>query len=184
MEMSEPQPLPAPAQESKPKRNPWLYGSLGCCLAAVIAGVCLCIAFTGTAMALIAIIFGRESPDLGVQYDLPNSVAVGDEFDLTLTLTNTSDQPLEVNDIDLDSAFSASILDGITVLSTDPDMERDYTIPGIKTFHYNSTLPPHTPATVTFHLLAHTPGEFSGTVFVYTGLKSDIINPFIVITEK
>jgi hypothetical protein len=100
---------------------------------------------------------------------MPSIVKKGENFDLVLTLTNTGVDPLTVTEIDLDEALGDSILDGAIVLETDPSLERDYSVNGIKTFLYNQTLQAGETKQVTFHLQATTAGEFGGSIGIYIG---------------
>ena len=127
--------------------------------------------------------FSGEPQGLIVDYELPYSVRVGEEFEFVLHLTNASGHPLQVSDIDADEVFSGSILDGAVVLSTDPPMERDYSLSGIKTFAFDTTIPPGETTTVRFLLMATTPGEFGGSVGVYVGRLATRVYPLITIVE-
>ncbi len=152
------------------------------CVIAIFVGLCLCFALAASSFGLLAYL-GGEPEGLSVQFDLPYNVHVGDEFDLVLSISNTSEQPIHVTDIDLDVALSASILDGAVVISTDPPMQRDYSVPGIKMFKYDSTIQSGDTMTVRFHLQAHTPGEFSGPILIYVGNHATLLSPVITILE-
>jgi hypothetical protein len=113
--------------------------------------------------------FGRNPANFTAEYSIPSIVNRGDEFELVIRMTNTGTEPVTVNDIDLDQAFGGSILDGALVLSTEPEMERDYSLSGIKTFRYNRPIPPGETHTVVFHLQASAAGEFGGSIGIYVG---------------
>ena len=149
---------------------------------ALALGVCLCSACAVSSVAFVAH-FGGEPEGLSLQYDLPYSVRLCDEFDLVLSLTNSSDEPLHVSHIDLDELFSDSILDGAIVISTDPPIARNYSVPGTKSFNYDSVIPPGQTAILTFHLSAQTPGEFGGSIGVYVGDIAKRVYPGITILE-
>jgi len=135
----------------------------------VISGifVCACLACAGTAGFVSY--FGREPEDLRVSYSMTSVVQRDEKFDLTLLLSNTGSETFTISDIDLDEALSGSILDGAVVLETDPHMERDYSISGIKTFKYNETLKPGESKEVIFHMQAITVGEFGGSIGLFVG---------------
>ena len=155
-------------RESTPKGNHvWRNVAIGCGVLVVLS-VCGCLIFGAGSVGLLTY-FGREPENLSVEYSLPYSIIRGEEFELTLTLSNTGDSEFTVNDIDLDEALSDSILDGAIVLWTDPPMERDYSISGIKTFQYNRAIPPRETRQVTFRLQAVTSGEFGGSIGIYVG---------------
>lgn len=155
-------------RESAPKGNHfWRYAAIGCGVLVVLSA-CGCLIFGAGSVGLLTY-FGREPENLSIEYSLPYSVVRGEEFELLLTLSNAGDSEFTVNDIDLDEAFSDSILDGAIVLWTDPPMERDYSIPGIKTFQYNRSIPAGETRHVTFRLQAVTSGEFGGSIGIYVG---------------
>jgi hypothetical protein len=158
---------------SRPKW--WLWVAIG-------VGICCCLSIAGT-VGLLAY-FGRTPEGLTVQYDMPTVVKNGQTFDLVLEVTNTGSETVMVNDIDLDEAFGGSILDGCVVLETEPDMERDYSVPGFKTFYYNQPVGPGETKVITFHLQATTVGEFGGSIGLYVGdLSSRIDYVGIVVQE-
>jgi hypothetical protein len=162
-------------RESTPKGNHfWRYAALACG-ALVILSACGCLIFGAGSVGLLTY-FGREPENLSVEYSLPYSVMRGEELELLLTLSNTGDSEFMVNDIDLDEAFTDSILDGVIVLWTDPPMERDYSIPGIKTFQYNRAIPAGETRQVTFRLQAVTSGEFGGSIGIYVGALAKTID--------
>lgn len=155
-------------RESTPKGNHvWRNVAIGCGVLIVLS-VCGCLIFGAGSVGLLTY-FGREPENLSVEYSLPYSVIRGEEFELLLTLSNSGDSEFTVNDIDLDEMLSGSILDGAVVLWTDPPMERDYSMQGIKTFQYNHAIPPGETRQVTFRLQAVTSGEFGGSIGIYVG---------------
>lgn len=115
---------------------------------------------------------------------MPSVVRKGENFDLVLTLTNTGNTSFTVGDIDLDEILGGSILDGAIVLETEPIMERDYSVSGIKSFHYNQTLQPDETKHVIFHLQATTAGEFGGSIGIYVGNLSKRINYVGIIVQE
>jgi len=172
------------SRESAPKGNHfWRYAAIGCGVLVVLS-VCGCLIFGVGSVGLLTY-FIREPEDLSVEYTLPYRVMRGEEFELLLTLSNTGDSEFTVNDIDLDEAFGDSILDGAIVLWTDPPMEKDYSISGIKTFQYNRSIPAGETHQVTFRLQAVTSGEFGGSIGVYVGdLAKSIDYVGITIAEE
>ena len=111
----------------------------------------------------------QEPENLEVDYSIPFSVRQGQEFQFELVLRNTGDTAIHVDEIDLDEAFGGSILDGAVTVATQPEMTRDFSIPGIKTFIYNRRLPSEEATTVVFNLKAVEAGEFGGSVGVWVG---------------
>lgn len=147
--------------------NWWLWIAIG-------VGLCCCVSIAGT-IGLLAY-FGQSPEDVVVQYEMPTVVKNGETFDLVLRISNTGSAPVTVGDIDLDEAFGGSFLDGSVVIDTEPAMERDYSIQGFKTFHYNTAIAPGETKTITFHLQATTVGEFGGSIGIYVGNKSSRID--------
>lgn len=140
---------------------PWWVWAL------VVVGGC-CFLACAVAVGFVAY-FGRSPENFTADYSMPSIVSRDEEFDLVLTLTNTGMETVKVNDIDLDQVFGGSILDGAIVLTTEPEMERDYSLEGIKTFRYNRTIESGDTVTVVFHLQATTVGEFGGSIGIYVG---------------
>jgi len=157
--------------------NKFLIG----CGVLVLLSICGCV--LGTVGFFVY--FGREPETLAVDYSIPYSVTKGERFELVLTLTNTGHSDLLVGDIDLDEVFGGSILDGSTTVSTDPPMDRDFSISGIKSFAYNRTIPAGESRQVTFFLEAVEVGEFGGSIGIYVGNQAKrIIYVGITITGK
>jgi hypothetical protein len=136
----------------------WLLG---------ILAVCVCLGCLGTVGVFYY--FGQEPENLAIDYSMPSIVRKGENFDLVITMTNTGSTPFTIDDIDLDEVMGGSILDGSMVLTTEPEMERDYSTTGIKTFFYKQTLQPGETKQAIFHLQATTVGEFGGSIGVYIG---------------
>jgi hypothetical protein len=128
--------------------------------------------------------FGGEPEGLSAEYSMPGLVTKGETFELVINLTNTGNADILISDIDLDEAFGGSILDGAIVLSTEPPMQKDYSLSGIKTFKYDRTLIPGETQTVRFSLQAVNTGEFGGSIGIYVGDKAKRFDYLgIVITE-
>lgn len=163
------------------KTREYIVGGCGILLT-LAAWICM----VGTGLgAIIFSYFGGTPKNISVDYELPTHVLKGEEFDLVLVITNTGDTDMAVGDIDLDQALSGSILEGAVVLSTEPDMRRDYSIPGIKSFHYDRTIPAGESEKVTFRMQATTVGEYGGSIGVYVGNLSYTLNEVtITITEQ
>ena len=166
-------------QESKPELFTGRNIAIACGVLTLLA-ICACIV-SGVGMLAY---YGREPEGLTVEYSIPSSVARGEEFDFVLTITNTGSEDVFVGDIDLDEAFSESILDGAITISTDPVMEKDFSVSGIKSFQYNRNIPAGSTQRVVFRLQAVSAGEFGGSVGVYVGdIAARIQYVGITITE-
>lgn len=150
--------------------------------AGIILGICCCLGLIGT-VGFFAY-FGREPENISLEYQMPQVVKMGENFDFVLKITNTGSESFMVGDIDLDETLGGSILDGSVVLDTEPPMERDYSVSGIKTFYYNQTVQPGETKTITFHLQATTVGEFGGSVAAYIGDLSKRIDYVGLIVQE
>jgi len=149
---------------------------------AVALTTCCCLVLAG--LVSFFVYFSREPENLSVDYSIPSLVKKGELFDFTLTLTNTGSEPITVASIDLDEALGGSILDGCIVLETEPFMERDYSLKGIKSFTYNQTIQPGETKTLIFQLQGTTAGEFGGSVGVYVGDISKRIDYVGIIIQE
>jgi len=164
---------PASNNPNRPQWWVWL-------IIAILA--CCCLAFAGLIGTIVY--FSREPQDLAVEYSSPPVVKKGETFDFKLSLRNTGNEPITITDIDLDEALGGSILDGCIVLETEPFMQRDYSLEGIKTFNYGQTLQPGETKTLIFHMQAVTAGEFGGSLAVYVGNTSKRIDYIGIIVQE
>lgn len=105
---------------------------------------------------------------------MPTSVQLGDEFDLVITMTNQKAEPVYIWHIVLDEIVRASILDGTTVISTNPTMDIDpiYS-PQKVAYSYFRTITPGETQMVVFHLGAEIARTYGGTASAYAST-----NPF------
>lgn len=149
----------AAAAAPQDQRWKWMFG---CGVGCVVMGGLTFIAIIG-----LLLYFGRDPENFLVDIDYPWQVAVGEPFDVVMEMRNTGDTEIEVGDIDLDEALSDSFLDGCRVLSSQPSMELDSAVPGIKSFHYNRLIGPGEVQTVTFTVEAIEAGKWGGTVGIY-----------------
>jgi|GEM_PF-3468726 len=156
-----------PAMENPNRGKWWVW------LIAIVLG-CVCLLCIGV-VGLLAY-FGQEPEGLSLDYSIPSVVQNGETFDFILRIKNTGSEPVTVNDIDLDELLGGSILDGCVVLETEPSMERDYSLEGVKTFKYNQSVGAGETREVIFHLQAIQSGEFGGSVGVYVGSISKRID--------
>jgi hypothetical protein len=183
VEPAEPSPREAQPTESPRRelsRNKKF--AIGCgIVASLLLCLCLCACLL---IATFLFYFSRESENIFVEAEYPWVVQEGDEFEFVLNIHNTGGTAITTGDIDLDEMFGGSILDGAIVVRTDPPMERDYSLPGVKSFKYNRIIPSGESRQVTFFLKAITPGEFGGSIAVYTGDIAYRIDAAITITQK
>lgn len=160
---------------NKGEKNPTLrYLAIGCGVLVVVLA-CACLASTVGGAGFLAY-FAQGTENLEIEHSILYSVKRGEEFELELILHNMGSSDIYVEDIDLDEILGGSILDGATTLGTEPEMERDFSIPGVKTFYYNRTIPAGESRTVIFDLEAVETGEFGGSVGIYVGNTSTRID--------
>lgn len=148
----------------------------------IIVAVILCVCVACVGVVALLIYMGDEPENLSIQADYPATVQEGEDFEFVLYIENTGNNSLTVEDIDLDEMLGNSILDGAIVERTDPPMEKDYSLPGVKTFMYNDEIPPGETREVTFYLTATYAGEYGGSIGVYSGGRAKRIDAHIIVT--
>jgi len=126
----------------------------------------------------------RDSEILGIEVDHPETVHVGDSFELTINLKNTGEADIEVQDIDLSPAVSEnydSILAGATVTRTEPAMKsNDLSILKMRSYHYNRIIKPGETHKVIFYLQAVKPGGFHTDVDIYLSDGSSTVSDLVI----
>jgi hypothetical protein len=115
----------------------------------------------------------RDSAVLDVAVHHPETVRVGERFELTVDITNTGETDIKVQAIDLGAAAwikNDSILTGATVVRTRPDMN-NLGIPGTggRSFTYGCVIMPGETNAVTFYFKAVEAGEFHTNIYIDTG---------------
>ncbi len=106
-----------------------------------------------------------EEPTLDVRLSAPETVAVGEEFDLVLRTRNLHEEPIRLDSIDVDLAF----LEGFEVLSVDPTPSDTMDIFGQRSWSFTDSVPPGEGLDVTYRLKAVRPGHYVG--------DADVCNP-------
>ncbi len=129
----------------------------------------------------------RDSGKLLVEVSAPQSVRVGEKFDVVVRMTSKTDKGLWVEDILLDAAVGSEkawILSGADVIATEPPLNLDPAAVSMRGFLYNRQLDPGGTHVVTLHCVATKAGEYHTDFFVFlpdsTAQASDIV---ITITE-
>lgn len=151
---------------------------LGSCVGMLVS----CVGTAGLFIAF-ALSVSQHPAGLQVTHDLPCQARVNENFDLTLKITNRSESDLFVGNIGLAEMFMPSLLEGMVVTGTEPQMNKDYSVEGVKLYYFNDTVGPGETRTVIFHLQAKTAGKFGGPVGVYNGMRSMQVFPTITISE-
>jgi uncharacterized protein YcfL len=71
----------------------------------------------------VLVLFGcSSSDDFTITKEMPTEVAVGETFDITVSLQNNNSELHELRSIDIDEAF----LEGIMIVKTTPPTQEDY----------------------------------------------------------
>jgi hypothetical protein len=155
------------------------------CGALILLSICCCVLVLGNVG--LSVYQGGFLDTLTVDYSIPSSVAKGEHFELVLTLTNTGSSDIQVNHIDLDQVVGGSILDGSTIISSDPPIDRYVSGPGYQSFVYHLPIPPGESRQVTLVLEAVNVGQFGGPIGIFVGDNDkgqQTNNVTITITEE
>ena len=112
---------------------------------------------------------GSQSPEnANVQVTAPISAAVGEDVEILVTITNTSDKAMELSSID----FSLNFLNGFTVSQVEPpytETSQYDALGGDETFqsyYFYRTIAPGETLRIVFNAKAVLSGDFSGNVDV------------------
>ena len=109
----------------------------------------------------------QDSPVPGGSISAPVEVAVGDEFEMTVTVTNPNDATVTLDSIDIYYSF----LDGFQVVSVSPSPgdTTDFEMLDFRSWDFGNTIAPGDELDIVYKLRAIQPGHYSGDV--------DICNP-------
>ncbi|HEY5731219.1 MAG TPA: hypothetical protein VIS72_14290 [Anaerolineales bacterium] len=139
----------------------WIVGG---CLAVI---VCILAVFLFGFGGLVWL--GSQTPEnASISVGFPSIVSVGDDVQMTVSITNTSSETMKLSSID----FSLNYLDGFTITDVDPaysDSGQYDSLGGgetFQTYYFNQTIEPGETLTVIFNGKAVQPGEFSGDIDV------------------
>jgi len=133
-------------------------------------GTALVLAFCCFAMMVGAIIWlASLTPDEKVQVNVntPINLEQGRAFEMTITVTNISDQPIELDSIDI----SDSYLSGFIIRSATPRYNSVDQFDGVggdsyQTYYFGTMIPPGESLPVTFSGETVLSGDFSGNIDV------------------
>ncbi len=122
------------------------------------------------ALAAFLVISLQGNKLLTVDAAYPQTVVLGDQFDIVLTLTSQSDQPLPIRSLDLSPSVDTNnewILAGAKLTGVDPQMGQTDVVRGLYALVYQRQLQPGETQTVTLHLTATDVGQYDTDVAVY-----------------
>ncbi len=151
-----------PPRPQKPvRRLPWFL--LGCLAGAVGTGV---LVFA----VLVLVSLDQDIDHLEIVVNSPESLEVGQTFDLEVVVHNNGSETVEIGSIDLYD----DLLDAFAVVETDrPDDDiLDQGILGSTSFEFSGTVPAGGSLSLTVKLKALRPGIHSGLIEVWSGLAS------------
>ncbi|OQY27244.1 MAG: hypothetical protein B6I38_10325 [Anaerolineaceae bacterium 4572_5.1] len=149
-----------------------LWLGAGCVVVCVMLGIALLVlggAFVNWAM--------EEPENITVDMTLPVEVAKGDEFVMEVQVTNSANEPQELNSIDIDVSY----LDGVIINRTEPIYSDFSEIEFVKSFHsyfFGNDIPANSSFIVKFYMTALKPGDFSGSVDVCINSEVECLEYF------
>ena len=128
----------------------------------VVAAVVLAVTCVGGIFALMLYIVNNVPEGIVLDFDYPNDVVVGEEFDVTITIENVLDESRILMGID----FYGQIFDGVSVLSFDPSPTRDDgdAIFGSRTVLFNRLIPAEGEIVIVVTMTAQEAGSYTGDV--------------------
>jgi hypothetical protein len=164
------------SDKGKPKKKRWLWW-----LGGFLALICLLISVS---IVLLVKIAGQ--PLINAEYSIPPTIHQGDEFDLIITMENTTSEAIVISHFVLDEFIGPSILDGSVVVYTEPEMKIDETArdENYLRYSYFRTISPGETQIVKFHLRAQTVGTFGGPITAYADSPNSLFGlypPAIII---
>ncbi|KAF0093047.1 MAG: hypothetical protein E1N59_3237 [Puniceicoccaceae bacterium 5H] len=131
----------------------------------VLLGVLL----VGGGIAFVAYV-SSSVEGVTVAIDVPDKVAIGETFDLSVSVTNERDKVFALSDIDVAETY----LGGFTVSEVAPPPEESMHVPLVEaqSFTFDTDLQPGQTRTFVFTLKAQQAGMWRGDLDVYEGLRS------------
>jgi hypothetical protein len=133
-------------------------------IGAVIAVVALGITCVGGIFAFGIWIANNVPEGIVLNFDYPDDVVVGDEFDVTITVQNLLDTSRTLTDLD----FYEPVLDGVSIVSFDPQPATDESMNvfGSRTVSFNRMIPAQSELVLVVTMTADEAGYFTGDVDV------------------
>ena len=104
-------------------------------------------------------------PDgVGLRFEYPNDVKVGDTFDVTVTITNDLNESRKLHDLDLYDP----ILNGVSIVSVTPAPAADEGLStlGSRTISFNNTIDAQSDFEIVISMTAIESGYYTGDVDV------------------
>ncbi len=102
-------------------------------------------------------------PTFDVTLESPDTITMGEEFDLILTLSNNAVEPIQLDSIDIDRSF----LTGFEVISVSPQSSADTFTQVQHSWSFTETVPAGASLKATYRLKPIRNGRFAGSIEVY-----------------
>tara|TARA_R110000744_G_C19304200_1_gene556046 strand:- start:710 stop:1300 length:591 start_codon:yes stop_codon:yes gene_type:complete len=131
----------------------------------IIIAIAVLIAFAVAAFIAAGIYAVNNVPEgIVLNWDYPDAVVVGDEFDVTITVINELDERRQLGDL----SFYSPLLDGASIVSFDPAPAQDQgALPFIDhSVSYNRSIKAEDEFVIVVTMIAEEAGVFSGDVEV------------------
>lgn len=109
--------------------------------------------------------FVNNTPEgIMLDFDYPDNIVVGDEFEVTITVENLFDETRMLYELD----FYNPILDGVSIISFDPPPATDdgQAIFGSRTIAFNQQIPAEGEVVIVVTMAAEQAGYYTGDVDV------------------
>lgn len=138
-----------------------------------IGGGCLALAMCTVAIILFGFggiyWFGSQTaPEVSVDWEVPTAMQVGERFEFRFKVTNISNLPVDVMEIDFSSAYLSSVL----IESTIPQYIDTFQYAPLgggeqfQTFTFQDSIPPDKTHTYVFNGTVVLSGDFTGNILI------------------
>ena len=109
-----------------------------------------------------------ELPEFGLTVDHPNTVHVGEDFTLKVSVKNEGSSDLKLEDLDIYD----DLLDGFEVVSVTPKPRSTSSVFGIRTHVFSQNLAPAEIFDIEFELRGKNTGQWGGDIDACTRLQT------------
>lgn len=160
----------------KNRRNRWLIG----CGVSAVAIICIVLFLAFGGFAGLVALFGGDPEGLLVNVETPSSrVALGETFEIAITLTNEGKRNITVSEIQLPN----DLLQIALVTDVNPASEQGLDYGDQTAYEFDITIAPTGQETVVFTFEALAEGDVSGGLDVTVGTKSKSTTIRVVISS-
>ncbi len=130
-------------------------------------------------LGLLSFTLLSDPPDFHVVIEAPEKVALHEEFDLKVRVTNPSDETLEIGSVDL----ADSLLDGFEIISTSPQPDEIVHVLGTHSTYKNVTLDPGGEWSIHYRMKAVKSGVWTGDIDCCTPMEAFVTNSKTIVVE-